>query len=61
MKGYRTYVNIAVMALFNVLQTMGMTGVESSEVVITVNVIAGISAFIFNKLGRDRLKNGGSV
>jgi len=54
--GLKTYITIVVMALFNVLQQLGLTGVTGEEVTVAINVILGILAFIFNYIGRKRLE-----
>jgi len=53
--GLKTYITIIVMALFNVLQQMGLTGITGEEVTVAINVILGVLAFIFNYIGRKRL------
>jgi uncharacterized membrane protein len=58
LQGYKTYVTIIVMALFNVAQEMGLTGITAEEIQVAINVILGVLAFIFNYVGRKRLKGG---
>ena len=54
--GLKTYITIVVMALFNVLQQLGLTGITGEEVTVAINVVLGILAFIFNYIGRKRLE-----
>jgi hypothetical protein len=58
LQGYKTYITIVVMALFNILEQLGLTDVTSESVEAAVNTILAILAFIFNYVGRKRLEGG---
>jgi hypothetical protein len=53
--GYKTYITVAVMVIFNILQQMGMTGIEQPAIEAAINVILGIGAFLFNFFGRKKI------
>ena len=56
LQGYKTYITIVVMALFNILQQMGLKDITPDSVEAAVNVILGVLAFIFNYVGRKRIQ-----
>jgi len=60
LQGYKTYITIVVMALFNILEQLGLTDVTSEGVEAAVNTILAILAFIFNYVGRKRIATGGA-
>jgi len=60
LQGYKTYITIVVMALFNILEQLGLTDVTSEAVEAAVNTILAILAFIFNYVGRKRITTGGA-
>ncbi len=57
MKGYRTYITIVVMAIYNVLRNSGVefpSEINEEAIDITINTILAIAGVIFNYIGRKR-------
>ena len=57
LQGYRTYITIAVMSLYNILRAAGVDfgGITDKDIDAAVNVLLGVIAAIFNYVGRKRI------
>lgn len=58
LKGYRTYITIAIMALYNIARAAGVDfgEVTAEGIDAAVNTILAVVAAIFNYVGRKRLE-----
>lgn len=60
LQGYRTYLTIAIMALYNIARAAGVDfgGITSESIDVAVNTLLGVAGAIFNYIGRKRQKGG---
>lgn len=59
LKGYRTYITIIIIALYNILRAIGVDfgDITAENVDIAVNTLLSVLAIIFNYIGRKRLQD----
>ncbi len=61
MKGYRTYITIVLMAVYNMLRSAGLevpTEISPETIDITINTILAVAGMIYNYIGRKRVSSG---
>ena len=60
--GWKTYIVIILMAIYNVLSQLGLLpGIDTPTVETFINVLLAILGLIFNKAGRNRIARTGKV
>ena len=57
LSGYRTYIVVLLTALYNVLSQLGLlSGIDSAQWEIFINVVLALLGVVFNFVGRKTLK-----
>jgi uncharacterized membrane protein len=60
LKGYKTYITIILMTLYNIARQSGIDmpdELNSDTIAITINTVLAILGVIFNYIGRKRIKD----
>ncbi|MFZ2937644.1 MAG: hypothetical protein WA066_02945 [Candidatus Omnitrophota bacterium] len=57
LQGYKTYLTVVVLAIYNIaLPLLGITDISTETLDITINTILLISAAIFRKIAKPKVK-----